>query len=188
MFQYKFISQVLGSQRLQKATKLRMTMKTKLKKLGSSEPRLDPSLRTVDTSFQIMETDLPKVGTHPALEASFWNPAHKNWLASNQNGSLPVLHDFPQNRPPSPLEKEQGSHLGRQQSTQTTQDLAQVWLAPQYHCNLHEKGHLIGFEDWSDFFNTNLAQQLSGKLEALEVIKVNLNDKQLEFILGNRER
>ena len=126
MFQYKFMSQVLGSQRLQKATKLRMTMKTKLKKLGSSEPRLDISLRTVDTSFQIMEADLPKVGTHPALEASFWNPAQKNWLASNQNGILPVFHDFPQNRPPSPLEKEQGSHLGRQRSTQTTQDLAQV--------------------------------------------------------------
>ena len=51
-----------------------------------------------------------------------------------------------------------------------------------------KKVMLIGFEDWSDFSNTNTAQQLSGKLEALEVIKANLNDKQLEFILGNRER
>ena len=45
-------------------------MKTKLIKLGSSEPKLDPRFHTRDTSFQIMDANLPKLGTHPALEAS----------------------------------------------------------------------------------------------------------------------
>ena len=51
-----------------------------------------------------------------------------------------------------------------------------------------KKVTLVGFEDWSDFSNTNIVRQLFDKLEVLEVIKANLNDEQLEFILGNRER